>query len=295
MTYALVDEEKAHHPVSRLCRVLGVSRAGYHAWATRPRSSRAVTDQALVEQITQIHTQSKGLYGAPKIHAELRQAHGIYVGRKRVARLMREAGLVGCHRRRGPRGTTRRDATARPAPDLVNRQFTADEPDSLWVADVTELPTLEGPLYLASVLDACSRAVAGWAMDDRQPAELVIAALDMAAARRRPAQGLVHHSDQGSVYTSTAFTRRCAELGVCRSMGSVGDCYDNAMAESFFATLECELLDRHGIFRSHAEARSQVFYFIEAWYNRRRRHSALDYLSPTEYERRHHQHYTAAA
>lgn len=283
MIFRLIDQEKAHHAVSLLCRVLGVSRAGFYAWRSRPLSARAVVDQQLIEQIRAIHARSRATYGAPRIHAELRLDHGVCVGRKRVARLMRTAGLVGCHRRKG-RGLTRRDPTTAPAPDLVERAFTAQRPDQLWVADITYVPTWSGWLYLAVVLDVWSRRVVGWAMADHLRTELVIDALDMAIWRRRPDAGLVHHSDQGCQYTSLAFGRRCREAGISPSMGSVGDCFDNAMAESFFATLECELLHHHR-FRTRTEARVAVFDYLEGFYNPHRRHSALGQLSPTDYER----------
>jgi len=211
--------------------------------------------------------------------------HGLHVGRKRVARLMRAAGLVGCHRRRR-RGLTRRDPQAAPAPDLVERAFTAQRPDQLWVADITYVPTWSGWLYLAVVLDVWSRRVVGWAMADHLRAELVVDALEMALWTRQPAAGLVHHSDQGCQYTSLAFGRRCREAAITPSMGSVGDCFDNAMAESFFATLECELLDRTR-FATRTQARVAVFDYLEGFYNPHRRHSALNYLSPTDYERSH--------
>ena len=219
------------------------------------------------------------------MHAELADAHGIHGGRKRVARLMRSAGLVGVCRRRTAR-TTRREEAATVADDLVRRSFAAGAPDRLWVADITYLPTRQGFLYLAVVLDACSRRVVGWAMADHLGAELVLDALEMALWNRRPAPGLVHHSDHGCQYTSLAFGRRCRQAGISVSMGSVGDCYDNAMAESFLATLECELVARSR-WCTHTEARMAVFDYIEGFYNPRRRHSALAYLSPAEYERRH--------
>ena len=292
MTYRLIDQEKAHHAVSLLCRVLGVSRAGYYAWTRRPLSARAVADQALLEQIRQVHELSRGTYGAPRIHAELRLDHGVQVGRKRVARLMRTAGLIGCQRRRG-RGLTRRDPQAAPAPDLVERSFAATAPDRLWTADITYVPTWSGWLYLAVVLDVFSRRVVGWAMADHLRTELVLDALDMAIWNRRPTAGLIHHSDQGSQYTSLAFGRRCREAGITPSMGSVGDAYDNAITESFFATLECELLDRTR-FVTRTQARMAVFDYLEGFYNPRRRHSALGYLSPADYERRHQAGYIAA-
>jgi putative transposase len=270
------------YPIATMCRLLGVSASGYHAWQRRPPSPRAHADAALLERVCQIHVTAQGTYGAPRIHAELAAA-GIHVGRKRVARLMRAAGLTGVSRRRWT-CTTRRDARARPAPDLVDRDFSADGPDRLWVADITYVPTWAGFLYLAVVLDAFSRRVVGWAMANHLRAQLVLDALDMALGQRRP-HDVIHHSDQGSQYTSIAFGKRCREAGVRPSMGSVGDAYDNALCESFFATLECELIDRRR-FRSQAEARMAVFTFVEGWYNPRRRHSALGYLSPVDYERR---------
>jgi putative transposase len=260
----------------------GVSASGYHAWQRRPPARRSQADAALLERIQQIHTVSQGTYGAPRVHAEL-AAEGTPVGRKRVARLMRSAGLAGVSRRRWP-CTTRRAERARPAPDLVERDFSVDGPDRLWVADITYVPTWAGFLYLAVVLDAFSRRVVGWAMANHLRTSLVLDALEMAIGQRRPAD-VIHHSDQGSQYTSIAFGNRCREAGLRPSMGSVGDAYDNALCESFFATLECELIDRRR-FRSQAEARMAVFTFIEGWYNPRRRHSALAYLSPVDYERK---------
>ena len=272
---------RAMYPIATLCRLLGVSTSGYRAWHGRRPSRRAEDDAALCVRIREIHTASRGTYGAPRIHAEL-SAEGRRVGRKRVARLMRAAGIAGVSRRKGMR-TTRRDDRARPAPDLVERNFTADRPNRLWVADITYIPTWAGFLYLAVVLDAFSRRIVGWSMAAHLRTTLVLDALDMALGQRRP-DNVIHHSDQGSQYTSIAFGTRCRQAGVRPSMGSVGDCYDNALCESFFATLECELIDRTR-FRSHAEARIAVFEFIESWYNPRRRHSAIGYLSPVNYER----------
>ena len=239
-------------------------------------------DKKLKNLILAIHRQSKGTYGAPRIHAELK-AQGVFVGKKRVARLMREEGISGVSRRKRW-FTTIRDKGARPAPDLVNRNFVSDVPNRLWVSDITYIPTKEGTLYLAVVLDVFSRKVVGWAMENHLRTELVLKALDMALYQRKP-KGVIHHSDQGSQYTSITFGNRCKKANVSPSMGSVGDCFDNAMAESFFATLECELLDRTR-FRSREEAKIAVFEFIEGWYNRRRRHSRLEYLSPVDYERK---------
>lgn len=282
--YRFVEAEKACFPVAFLCHQLGVSTSGYYAWRTREPSARALRDTALTVTITAIHVASRGTYGAPRVQAELADAHAIHCGRKRIARLMRVAGLVGVCRRRGVRTTQRGEAEA-PATDLVQRQFAADAPNRLWVADITYLPTWQGFLYLAVVLDACSRRVVGWAMAAHMRAELVLDALEMALWTRRPDAGLIHHSDHGSQYTSLAFGQRCRRAGVVPSRGSVGDCYDNALAESFFASLECELIDRCR-WQTHSEARMAVFDYIEAFYNPRRRHSALAYLSPAEYERR---------
>ncbi len=273
---------RAMHRVATMCRALGVSPSGYYAWRKRPLSPRARADVELTAEIDAIHRASRGTYGAPRIHAELR-ALGIPVGRKRVARLMRALGVQGVSRRKAPR-TTVRDLAVPPAPDLVARDFTAPGPDRLWVADITYVPTWARFLYLAVVLDAWSRRVVGWAMATHLRTELVLEALDMAVVQRRP-PAVIHHSDQGCQYTSLAFGRRCREAGVRPSMGSVGDAYDNALCESFFATLECELLDRQR-FATPAEARLAVFDFIEGWYNPRRRHSALDYLAPIAYEQR---------
>ena len=279
-----MSENRAIHPVATLCRVLGVSSSGYYAWSKRSLSRRGKGDAVLIERIGAIHAASKGTYGAPRIHAEL-QANGIHVGKKRVARLMCQAGLSGVSRRRFVTTTVREGA--RQAPDLVERDFTAERPNLLWVADITYIPTWAGFLYLAVALDAFSRRIVGWAMATSLHTQLVLNALNMALATRRP-KDVVHHSDQGSQYASVAFGKRCREAGVRPSMGSVGDAYDNAMAESFFATLECELLDRRR-FKTQAEARMAVFEFIEGFYNPRRRHSSLGYLSPVDYERRHEQ------
>lgn len=275
---------KAHqaaHAIATMCRVLGVSASGYYAWQCRAASARQQQDHDLLDQIRTFHHRSRGTYGAPRIHRDLRAA-GVRVGRKRVARLLKQAGLRGVSRRKWP-VTTLRAAYARPAPDLVQRAFTATGPNQLWVADITYIPTGAGTLYLAVVLDVWSRRLIGWAMATHLRTSLVVAALDMAIAQRRPA-GVIHHSDQGCQYTAIDFGRRCREANIRPSMGSVGDCYDNAMCESFFATLECELLDRVPL-RTTGDARTAVFDFIEGWYNPRRRHSSLDYVSPIDFER----------
>jgi putative transposase len=264
-----------------MCGLLGVSPSGYYVWVKRGGSSRTQTDETVLAQIRASHQRSRGTYGAPRIHFEL-ATKGIRVSRKRVARLMREAGLQGVSRRRRV-FTTVRDRQARPAPDLVQRNFTAESRDRLWVADITYIPTWTGFLYLAVVMDAWSRRIVGWSMATHLRTELVLAALNMAIRQRRP-QAVIHHSDQGTQYTSLAFGQRCRQAGIRPSMGSVGDCFDNALCESFFATLECELLDRER-FRTQDEARRAVFDFIEGWYNRHRRHSSLGYLSPADFEK----------
>jgi len=269
-------------PVRAMCRVLGVSASGYYAWRVRGPSKRAAANAKLTQEIRKVHKESDATYGAPRIHAQLRQ-DGHCVGKKRVARLMKRAGIAGVSRRRGFTVTTERDKRQRPAPDLVQRQFVADAPDVLWIADMTYIPTWTGFMYLAVVLDVFSRKVVGWAMGEHMSADLVTGALDMALYTRRPESSVIHHSDQGSQYTSIAFGNRCNEMGVRPSMGSVGDAYDNAMAESFFATLECELLER-STFRSKAQAKTAVFAWIEGRYNRRRLHSSLGYLSPMQFE-----------
>jgi putative transposase len=278
-----VKAHRAEHRIATMCRVLGVSTSGYYAWQRRAPSARAQQDAALTMKIHTIHIESRGTYGAPRVHAEL-AAQGLRVGRKRVARLMRAARVQGVSRRK-PVCTTTRDPAAQPAPDLVQRHFQAGGPDRLWVADITYVPTWAGFLYLAVVLDVWSRRVVGWAMATHLRTELVLAALDMAIVQRLPRE-VIHHSDQGSQYTSIAYGHRCQEFGIRPSMGSVGDAYDNALCESFFATLECELLDRVR-FRTPAVARMAIFEFIEGWYNPRRRHSALAYDSPMSFENNH--------
>jgi putative transposase len=272
---------QAMFPIATMSRIFSVSRAGYYAWRERAASARSKADAALTDRIRAIHETSRRTYGAPRIHAELAD-EGIHVGRKRVERLMKAAGIAGVSRRKSAR-TTFRDERVRPASDLVDRNFHTDAPDRLWVADITYIPTWAGFLYLAVVLDAFSRRIVGWAMNHSLRTQFVLDALNMAIGQRTP-RDVIHHFDQGSQYTSVAFGLRCREAGVRPSMGSVGDAYDNAMCESFFATLECELLDRR-TFHTKAEARMAVFEFIEGWYNPGRRHSALGYQSPINYER----------
>ena len=273
---------QAEFPLTAMCRVLGLSTSGYYDWLKRPPSERERRDEALQGRIEAVWRDSRETYGRPRIHAALR-ARGERVGQKRVARLMKRAGIRGVTRRRWRAATTRRDAKARPAVDLVNRDFSAEGPNQLWVADITYVPTWAGWLYLAVVLDAWSRRIVGWAMAPHLRAELVEDALAMAISRRRPRGRVIHHSDRGSQYTSLAFGRQCREAGIVQSMGSAGDAYDNAMCESFFATLECELIDRVR-FRTAADARREVFSFIEGFYNTLRLHSALGYRAPAHFE-----------
>jgi putative transposase len=274
---------QASFRIRAMCRVLGVSASGYYAWVGRPLSRRAQEDERLAARIRTIHALSRGTYGVPRIWEELIE-QGVRMSRKRVARLMRAQGLQGVSRRKAIH-TTRRSPEAQPAPDLVDRDFRACAPNRLWVADITYIPTRSGFLYLAVVMDAWSRRIVGWAMRTTLRSELVLEALEMALVQRRP-HNVIHHSDHGCQYTSIAFGKRCREAGVRPSMGSAGDCFDNALCESFFATLECELLDRHS-FQSPAEARLTLFDFIEGFYNPHRRHSALGYHSPMTYERSH--------
>ena len=266
-----MSEYQAQYPIATMCRVLEISTSGYYAWRQRPLSGRAREDARLRARIETIHAESRGTYGSPRVHAELTET-GVRISRRRVARLMKQARLEGVSRRRRY-PTTRRGNNAQVVPDLVKRNFRVEAANQLWVSDITYVSTWSGFLYLAIVLDAYSRRVVGWSMDNHLRTELELEALNMAIWQRCPEQ-VIHHSDQGTQYTSIQFGKRCKQLGVRPSTGSVGDAYDNAMAESFFATLETELL-WHSTFRSHAEARMAIFEFIEGFYNPRRRHSAL--------------------
>ncbi len=280
--FGFVAQKKAEHSVKTLCRVLGVSRSGFHAWERRAPSDRALHDAWLTERIRVLHERSRDSYGARRIHLDLRDEE-IRVGRKRVERLMRKAGLSGYVKRRQGK-TTIRVAGVSPAEDLVDRNFVAAAPNQLWMSDIKEIPTWEGELYLASVIDCFSRKVVGWSMRDDMQASLVVDALEMGLSRRRPAGKLVHHSDHGSQYVALVFGQRLRKAGIAQSMGSVGDCYDNAVCESFHATIEKELLRRRS-FRTKQEARTAIFDWIEAWYNPARRHSRLGYRSPVDHER----------
>ena len=283
--FGFVLARKAEHSISLMCRVLEVSRSGYHAWAARRPSRRAVADAALGVRIAEIHAASLKTYGSPRVAAELALEHDIHVGVKRVERLMRLAGLSGLHKRRRGR-TTIQVRGVRTAPDLVKRDFDPAVPNRLWCADITYIRTWEGWLYLASVMDCYSRRIVGWAMAEHMRTELVVEALQMAVARRRPQGRPVHHSDQGSQYTSLIFTRRCHSVDIDISMGSRGDCFDNAAMESFHASLKKDLIHRQS-WPTKAEARTALFAYIEGFYNRRRRHSTLGMLCPVDFEARH--------
>ncbi len=279
--FRLIDAEKASYPISLLCRVLKVSRSGYYDWKGRPPSKRTRENDALTEKIREIHGRSRETYGSPRVHAELRTL-GSCCSRKRVARLMRQAGLRGCMRGRRKR-TTRRSGRAVPAKDLLHRSFAATQVDRVWVADITYVSTREGFLYLAFILDAHSRRIVGWAMESHLRTELVMDALGMAVWRRKPAPGLIHHSDQGVQYTALSFTERLREVGIQPSMGRTGTALDNAMAESFVSTLKAELVSNLE-FPSRQAAKTAIFEYLETFYNTRRLHSSLGYRSPVDFE-----------
>jgi putative transposase len=268
------------HAVRRICRALGVSPSGYYAWKAGGETARAREDRLLKQRIVAIHGETRGRYGTPRVERELRR-QGVHTSRKRVGRLRRELGLRARAARRY-RATTDSSHQRPVAPNLLDRQFEAAEPDRVWVSDITYLATEEGWLYLSVVLDVCSRRVVGWAVADSLDQELAVSALDQAIAARRPAPGLIFHSDRGSQYCGQDFQRRIEEAGILPSMSRKGDCWDNAMAESFFKTLKVELGRR---FKTRIQGRRELFEYIEGFYNTRRLHSGLGYLSPSEYER----------
>lgn len=281
-SYRLIEAEKTSFPVQFMCRMLGVSRSGYYGWRDRPPSKRSRRDATLTERIREIHERSRHTYGSPRVHAELRSL-GSRCGRKRVERLMRQAGLRGCIRGRR-KGITRRGKRA-PAEDLVKRSFVAPRMDRIWVADITYIATGEGFLYLAFILDVYSRRIVGWAMESHLRTELVVDALQMAVWRRKPAPGLVHHSEAklGVQYTALSFSERLKEVGIKPSMGRTGTALDNAMAESFVSTLKAELVSGMK-FPSRQAAKTAIFEYLETFYNTRRLHSSLDYRSPVDFE-----------
>ncbi len=279
--FGFIDAERAYLPVALLCRTLGVSRSGYYDWKGRPPSKRDRENDALTETIREIHERSRQTYGSPRVHAELRTL-GTRCSRKRVERLMHKAGLQGCMRGRR-RGTTHRSKRSAAAEDLVRRNFAATKIDRVWVADITYVATGGGFLYLAFILDVHSRRIVGWAMEDHLRTELVVDALQMAVWRRKPAPGLVHHSDQGVQYTALSFSERLREVGITPSMGRTGSALDNAMAESFVSTLKAELVS--GLeFPTRQAAKTAIFDYLETFYNTRRLHSSLGYMSPADFE-----------
>ena len=283
--YRFVAAEKASHSITIMCRVLEVSRSGYHAWTRRLPGPRALEDARLTVRIGELHGKRRGVYGSPRIWSDLVVDDGERIGRKRVERLMRQAGLSGLITKKW-KATTVRVPGVRVADDLLDRNFAAGAPNRCWVADITYLRTWEGWLYLVAVQDLYSRRIVGWAMADHLRTELVTAALRMALAHRRPEPGLIWHSDQGSQFVSLAFGQKARAAGIAQSMGSKGDCFDNAVAESFFATLKKELIHRRS-WPTKTELRTEVFDYIEVFYNRERRHSTLGQRSPADYEKIH--------
>jgi len=281
MKYACIDRRRTRYPVRMMCRLLHVSRSGYYAWRTRPESARARRDRELIPEIRRVHQQSEGVYGSPRVHAELK-GEGQRVGRNRVARLMRLERLRGCPKRRF-RVTTQRDPRHPVAKNLLEGDFTADAPNQRWVADITYISTKQGWLYLAVVMDLYSRRIVGWSMRDRMSRRLVVDALKMAVDARRPEGGLIHHSDRGGQYTGDDFRDELAKHGIECSMSGSGNCYDNAVVESFFGILKRERVNRVR-YRTRAEARADLFDYIEVFYNRKRRHGYLGNISPADHE-----------
>lgn len=283
--FRFVHDHRSEYPVKRLCQLVEVSRSGYYDWAERPLSDHDLDDAYLASVIHEIFERSRGTYGAPRVQGQLRR-RGHRHGTKRVARVMAECGWVGAHSRRKWRRGRREVA---PAPDRLNRQFTATRPDEVWVADITEFATDEGKLYLAGIRDLFHRGLVGWSMGERQTAELVIDALVMAISRRQPDHAVTHHSDKGSQYTAMAFTDRLEDLGLAASFGSTGDCYDNAAMETFWATLKRELEWTTGVTRwtTRAQLRTALFDYIEVFYNRHRHQAGLDHQTPADYDAAH--------
>ena len=283
MRYVCIDRRRNQYPVRMMCRVLKVSRSGYYAWRIRPESARAKTDRQLTGVIRRLHTQSKGVYGSPKITADLRD-EGYRHGRNKIARLMRLAGLRGCPKRRF-RVTTQRDPSHPVAENLLDQDFTAEAPNQRWAADITFIATNQGWLYLAVVMDLYSRRIVGWSMSRWINRHLVIDALNMAIGARRPEHDLIHHSDRGSQYTSDDFRDELLKHGIDCSMSARGNCYDNAVVESFFGLMKREWVNRVR-YRTREEARADVFEYIECFYNRKRRHGYLGNISPVAFEKK---------
>ncbi len=283
MKYACIDRRRNRYPVRMMCGLLNVSRSGYYAWRARPESPRAKRDRALMPKIRRAHARSKGVYGSPRVHAEL-VANGTRVGRHKVARLMRLARLRGCPKRRF-RVTTQRDPSHPVAKNLLKRNFSTDAPNQRWAADITYIPTHQGWLYLAVVMDLYSRRIVGWSMSRWMSRRIVVDALRMAIDARRPEGPLIHHSDRGGQYTSDDFRGELASHGIDCSMSSSGNCYDNAVVESFFGLLKRERVNRVR-YRTRDEARADLFEYIEVFYNRKRRHGYLGNISPADFEER---------
>lgn len=281
MRFEFIATHEGEHGVKRMCEALGVTRSGYYAWRSRPIGVREQANQEIVKRIKQVYQDSRQTYGSPRIHASL-QRQGVVCGRKRVARLMQMHEIVARRPRKFHPSTTQRQPGAIPAPNLLHRDFSAPAPNLKWVTDITYIDTAEGWLYLAPVLDLFSRKVVGWAMSDHMQTSLVEDALGMALARRHPVAGLLHHSDQGSQYTSAAYQQLLLQHHLQVSMSGVGNCYDNAVMESFFATLKTECATDQ--FTTRRQASTAIFEYIEVWYNRQRLHSSLGYLSPVEFE-----------
>jgi putative transposase len=286
MRFRLIEDHRDEFPVTRMCKVLAVSPSGYYAWHQRPPSAREMANRELYNKIETVYNENHGVYGSPRIYRELKD-QGVACSENRLARLMRLRGLQAKQSKRF-KTTTKRNRAHPAAPNLLKRDFTADRPDQKWLADITYIATLEGWLYLAAILDLHTRRIVGWAMSDRMTSALTIAALEMALLQRQPDAGLIHHSDQGSQYTDQAYQVLLKDRGIRASMNGVGSWYDNAPMESFFGTLKSEWVHHH-LYHTRDEAKTDVFYYIESFYNRRRRHSALDYLSPEAYEQIFHQ------
>jgi len=281
MKYQFIEQHNHEFAIVVMCKLLGVSESGFYAWRKRPVSQRHREDALLTQQIRQVFDRHQGRYGSPRIHRELHD-QGNSISRKRVARLMREAELEARRKRRRVL-TTKRDETHPVAPNLLNRDFTATEPNTKWVTDITYIPTTTGWLYLAVILDLYSRAVVGWSMSSCCDEALAENALNMAVSRRRPKAGLVHHSDRGCQYTSRAYRQRLEHMGAVVSMSRKGNCWDNAVVESFFGSLKEECVGNQ-VYSSHEQARRALFEYLEVYYNRQRRHSMLGYVSPFVYE-----------
>ena len=290
MRFEFIEDHRNRFPVTRMCKELDVSPSGYYAWRDRPPSAREMANQELFERIEAVYNESDGTYGSPRIYYELKE-QGVACSKNRVARLMRLRELKAKQVRRY-RSTTRRNKAHRVAPNLLQRDFHAERPDHKWLTDITYIPTGEGWLYLAAVLDLYARRIVGWAMAERMTSALTISALKMAIRQRQPGDGLIHHSDQGSQYTDSTHQALLRDHGIQVSMNGVGTWYDNAPMESFFGSLKSELV-HHRVYHTREEARPDLFYYIEAFYNRRRRHSSLGYLSPDAYEQLYHRKHDA--